>query len=139
MLEAQVSKQSQSHKLKERLQGAGFTHGESARVHLPGVALQKNQEGPRVYFCRMGPVQVVEQMEKGDGKDLPEEAELDGLVFPDEGLHRLENVIVRTNGRMRVEADEMTRIKKEGLLARLGRFFERLTGRSGETPTSQPW
>lgn len=139
MFEAQVSKQSQSHKLKERLQGAGMTHGESARVHLSGVEIKKNKEGPRVYFCRVGPVQVVEQMEEGDGKALPEEAELDGLAFPDEGLHRLENVIVRTNGRMRVEADEQTTVRTEGVFTRLGRFLQRLTGSSRETPTWQPW
>lgn len=128
MFEAQASKQSQSHKLRRRLEEAGFTHGDGARVHLSGVELEESKKGPKVYFCRVGPVHIVEPLEEGDGKALPDEAELSGLVFPDEGLHRLENVIIRTNGRMRVEADEKTEIRKEGVFARVGRFFKRLVG-----------
>lgn len=139
MIEAQTSKQSQSHKLKERLQEAGFTHGESARVNLSGVALRQSQDGPKVYFCDVGPVQVVERIETGDGNALPEEAELSDVVFPRRGLHRLENAIIRTNGRMRVEADEKTEVKQEGLFGRITRFFRRLVGPTSSGPYGSPW
>lgn len=141
MLEAQVGKQSQSHKLKERLQEAGITHGETARVDLSGIRVgsadrggRKKVKEPQVYFCRVGPVRVVERLEDGDGGPLPEEAELADVSFPRRGVHHLESVVVHTNGRMKLEADEKTEIRKvEGPLARLGRFFRRLaqTIRSG--------
>lgn len=132
MPEAQASKQSQCHKLRSRLEEAGFTHGESARVHLPGLALQDSQEGLRGYFCRVGRIQVIERLEEGDGKALPEEADLRGIVFPGKGLHCLENAVVRSNGRMRIEADEKTEVRREGPLAKVRHFFRHLAARATE-------
>lgn len=125
-MEAHVGKKSQSHMLRRRLQEAGFTHGESARVTLSGVALEDHKEDPQVYFCEVGPVKVVEQLEEGDGKPLPDEAVLSDLSFSSNGLHQLENVIIRTNGRMMVEADAKTKIRQEGPFARLRRVFRKL-------------
>lgn len=132
--------------MRSRLQGAGFTHGEIVRVDLSGVrvgspngAFHKDADEPKAYFCTVGPIRVVEPLEKGDGDPLPEEVEFSGVPFSGQGCHRLENVIVRTNGRMRLEADDKTKRCQAGLLAHIKKTFsDAWRARARRGPTGEP-
>lgn len=115
MLHGKVSKYSQSNVLKDRMQEAGFTHGQQARVNLRGVQVEPtaDTEG-KVFFCKMKEIEVVEVLEKGDGGPLPEDAEVEDLYFPEKGTHDLSGVILSSNGRLQVKADRGTKVAHSG-------------------------
>lgn len=114
MLNGRISKYSQSNVLRDRMQEVGFSHGQQARVNLRGIQVEPTAESEgKIYFCKMKDIEVTEILEKGDGGPLPNQAIVDNLVFPDKGTHDLSNVILSSNGSLRVEADAKTKVDQQ--------------------------
>lgn len=119
-MEARVTAYSQSHRLKERMSEAEVRHGQEIRADVRGVRVQL--AGPEwfarggkvkgdVFFCNMGPVQVRRVSIEGDGGPLPDRTVLHGLRVPGEGTYDLLNVLVRSNGDLRLIMDEASRVE----------------------------
>ncbi len=117
-MEARVSAHSQVYRLRERMAQAEVQHGEEIRADLPGIRViatarewfTRRKQGGEVYFCTMGPIQVRKVAISGDGGPLPGKVTLEGLRVPDEGTYDLINVLVRSNGNLRLIVDEATRV-----------------------------
>jgi hypothetical protein len=119
-MEARVTAYSQSHRLKERMTEAEVRHGQEIRADVRGVRVQlaspewfarRDTIKGDVFFCTMGPVQVRRVSIEGDGGPLPERTILQGLRVPGEGTYDLLNVLVRSNGDLRLIVDEATRVE----------------------------
>ena len=119
-MEARVTAYSQSHRLKERMTEADIHHGQEIRADVRGVRVQLASpewfaRGGKVkgdvFFCTMGPVQVRRVTIEGDGGPLPDRAVLDGFRVPGEGTYDLLNVLVRSNGDLRLIVDEASRVE----------------------------
>jgi hypothetical protein len=119
-MEARVTAYSQSHRLRERMAEADVRHGQEIRADVRGVrvalaspAWVGRRDSPKgdVFFCTMGPVQVRRVSIEGDGGPLPERAILDGLRVPLEGTYDLINVLIRSNGDLRLIVDEASRVE----------------------------
>jgi hypothetical protein len=119
-MEARVTAYSQSHRLRERMAEADVRHGQEIRADVRGVRVQLASAGwggrrdsvkGDVFFCTMGPVQVRRVSIEGDGRPLPERTILEGLRVPDEGTYDLINVLVRSNGDLRLIMDEASRVE----------------------------
>jgi hypothetical protein len=119
-MEARVTAYSQSHRLRERMAEAEVRHGEEVRADVRGVRVQlaapawigrRDVVKGDVFFCTMGPVEVRRVSIEGDGGPLPEEAILDGLRVPVEGTYDLINVLIRSNGDLRLILDEASTVQ----------------------------
>ena len=119
-MEVRVSAYSQSHRLRERLAEAEVSHGEELRAdvravrvqHSPREWLARRHEGKgEVFFCAMRPVQVRRVSIPGDGGPLPQQTLLEGLQVPCEGTYDLLNVLIRSNGDLRLIVDEASRVE----------------------------
>jgi hypothetical protein len=119
-MEARVTAYSQSHRLRERMAEADVHHGEEIRADVRGVRVQLASPawiGRRdvvkgdVFFCTMGPIEVRRVSIEGDGGQLPDRAILDGLRVPVEGTYDLINVLIRSNGDLRLIVDEASRVE----------------------------
>jgi hypothetical protein len=119
-MEARVTAYSQSNRLRERMTQAEVRHGQEVRADVRGVRVQLG--GPAwlgrrdivrgdVFFCTMGPVEVRRVSIEGDGGPLPEQTILDGLQVPVEGTYDLINVLIRSNGDLRLIMDEASRVQ----------------------------
>jgi hypothetical protein len=118
-MEARVSAYSQSHRLRERMAQAEVRHGQEIRADLPGIrvtAMSRNWFSGRpngkaeVFFCTMGPIQVRETTTPGDWGPLPENVIVQGLEVPSEGTYDLVDVLVQSNGDLRLIVDAATRV-----------------------------
>jgi hypothetical protein len=69
-------------------------------------------EGPAIFFCQMGPIRIRETLTPGDDAALPHTAAVDGVVVAEPGYYDLLNVLVRTNGDIRLVVDEATRVER---------------------------
>jgi hypothetical protein len=114
-MEARITAYSQGHRLRERVEQAKVRHGQEIRADLPGIrvtALSRNWFTGRptgkaeVFFCTMGPVRVREVMTSGDGAPLPAKVTVQGLEVPGEGTYDLLNVLVQSNGDLRLIVDD---------------------------------
>lgn len=113
-MEAHVTAYSQAHRLRERMVQAEVRHGQEIRADLPGVrvgALRSWFTGrptgkADVFFCTMGPIKVREVTEWGDGNPLPHNVTVQGLEVPTEGTYDLLNVLVQSNGDLRLILDD---------------------------------
>jgi hypothetical protein len=113
-MEARVTTHSQSYQLRERVEQAKVRHGQEIRADLPGVRVGaigswftgKPTGRGEVFFCTMGPIKVREVTEWGDGAPLPQNVTLQGLEVPAEGVYDLINVLVQSNGDLRLIMDE---------------------------------
>jgi hypothetical protein len=123
-MDARVTPGSQVHRLRERVEQAEVRHGQEIRADLPGVRVMARRHWftgrpiPKgdVFFCTMGPVRVREVTSAGDGQPLPEGVTLQGLEVPEEGIYDLLNVLVQSNGDLRViidNASAVTQVLKE--------------------------
>lgn len=113
MLHGTLSQYSQPGVLKDRMAKAGFTHGREARVNLRGLNVRRAAEGKTVvYFCNIDAIDVLEVTEEGDGLPLPEEVEVEGLYFTGYGSYDLQEVILSSNGVVKVKADEKTHAER---------------------------
>jgi hypothetical protein len=117
-MEARVTAYSQSHRLRERMADAEVRHGQEVRADVRGVRVQlaapawirrRDIVKGDVFFCAMGPVEVRRVSIEGDGGPLPEDTILEGLQVPIEGTYDLINVLVRSNGDLRLIMDEASR------------------------------
>jgi len=63
-----------------------------------------------VYFCTMGPIRVREVMVPGDGGPLPSNVVVEGLEVASGGSYDLLNVLVQSNGDLRLVVDDATRV-----------------------------
>jgi len=117
-MEARVTAYSQSNRLRDRMAEAEVHHGEEVRADVRGVRVQlagpawigrRNIVKGDVFFCTMGPVEVRRVSIEGDGGPLPEDTILEGLQVPIEGTYDLINVLVRSNGDLRLIMDEASR------------------------------
>ena len=124
MINGRISKYSQSDVLRDRMQKAGFTHGQEARVNLRDVQIEPTDasEG-KIYFCKVRAIEVTEILAEGDGGPLPRETKVENLVFPERGMHDLSNVILSSNGSVRVMADPETEVRRKNWFQRAVSFF----------------
>ena len=113
-MEARVTTYSQSYRLRERVEEAKVRHGQEIRADLPGVRVVavgnwftgRPSGKAEVFFCTMGPVRVRKVTEAGDGAPLPRNVTLRGLEVKDEGTYDLLNVLVQSNGDLRLIMDD---------------------------------
>ena len=141
-MEAQVTAHSQPFRLRQEAQQANIRHGEEIRADIPNVRVSVTAErapahagrfawfgrhaaeepAPAgaeskgdVYFCNIGPIRVRERITgAGDDAPLPSSVIVDGLVVPSPGYYDLVNVLVRTNGDLRVTVDAQSRLEPVG-------------------------
>jgi len=119
-MEARVTSYSQSHRLRERMAQAEVRHGQEIRADLPGIrvgAMSRNwfigkaSRRGEVFFCTMGPITVRETTTPGDGGPLPSNVILEGLEVPAEGTYDLKDVLIQSNGDLRVIIDGASRVE----------------------------
>src|SRR5918995_705881 len=116
-MEARVTSYSQGYRLRERMEEAEVRHGQEIRADLPGIKVTamgpnwftRARDKAEVFFCNMGPITVRETAAPGDGGALPRNVVLQGLSVPADGTYDLLNVLVQSNGDLRVILDEKSR------------------------------
>jgi hypothetical protein len=120
-MEARVTAHSQAYRLRERMEQGEVRHGQEIRADLPGigvVAMARDWFAARpsgkgeVFFCTMGPIRVREIVTPGDGRPLPTNAIVEGLVVPRTGTYDILNALVQSNGDLRLIVDEATRVER---------------------------
>ena len=98
---------------------AEVRHGQEIRADLPGIrvtAAGRNWFTGRptgrgeVFFCTMGPIRVREVTVPGDGGPLPSDVVVEGLEVASDGSYDLLNVLVQSNGDLRLIVDDATRV-----------------------------
>jgi hypothetical protein len=118
-MEAHVTAYSQTHRLRERMAQAEVQHGQEIRADLPGIRVtavshnwftgRPNGNG-QVFFCTMGPIRVRDVKAAGDGAPLPSNVVVQGLEVPGDGTYDLIDVLVQSNGDLRLIVDSATRV-----------------------------
>ena len=111
-MEARVTAQSQSFRLRERMVEANISHGQEIRADLPNIrvlALAGSGEG-QALFCTMGPIRVREILNRGDDRPLPTDVTLEGLQVFSSGTYDVLNALVSSNGNLRLVVDSQTRV-----------------------------
>ena len=112
------------------MEQADVRHGQEIRADLPGIrvtAMTRNWFTGRptgngqVFFCNMGPVRVREVTAPGDGAPLPDNVVLQGLEVADEGTYDLIDVLVQSNGDLRVIVDSTTLVVPAVRQGQMGR------------------
>ena len=88
---------------------ASLERGVRVQLGTPAWLGRRDVVKGDVFFCTMGPVEVRSVSIEGDGGSLPDRAILDGLRVPIEGTYDLINVLVRSNGDLRLIMDEASR------------------------------
>ena len=118
-MEARVTAHSQAERLRERMAQAEVQHGQEIRADVPGIrvmAMAREWFSARyrgkgeVFFCGMGPIRVREVTVAGDGGPLPSDVVVDGLEVASGGSYDLLNVLVESNGNLRLIVDDATRV-----------------------------
>ena len=119
-MEARVTSYSQSERLRERMAQADVRHGQEIRADLPGIRVEamgrnwfigKPSRHGVIFFCTMGPITIRETTTPGDGGPLPSNVILEGLEIPAEGIYNLKDVLVQSNGDLRVIIDGASRVE----------------------------
>ena len=69
-MEARITAQSQSFKLRERLEEAKVSHGQEVRADLPRIAVTAMAGGTagEVFFCKLGAIRVREVRNPGNDR-----------------------------------------------------------------------
>ena len=118
-MEARVTSYSQSYRLRERMEEAEVRHGQEIRADLPGVRVMamgrhwftgRAGDKGEVFFCNMGPINVRATTTPGDGGTLPRNVVVKGLEVPGDGTYDLIDVLVQSNGDLRVIMDGESRV-----------------------------
>ena len=118
-MQAHVTAHSQAYRLRERMAQAEVQHGQEIRADLPGIGViamvrdwftARHKGKGEVYFCTMGPIGVREVTVPGDGGPLPTDAIVEGLEVASVGTYDLLNVLVQSNGHLRLIVDDATRV-----------------------------
>src|SRR5213083_261126 len=115
-MEARITAQSQSFKLRERLHEAQVSHGQEVRADLPNVrvAVLAATGEAQLMFCNMGSIRVRELVQSGDQGPLASEVTLQGLAVPFPGSYDLVNARVSVNGSIHVAVDQATEVVPNG-------------------------
>jgi hypothetical protein len=118
-MEARVTAHSQAYRLRERMAQAKVQHGQEIRADVPGIRVMamarewftaRHRGKGEVFFCTIGPIRVREVTVPGDGSPLPSDVVIDGLEVASGGSYDLLNVLVRSNGDLRLIVDDATRV-----------------------------
>jgi hypothetical protein len=118
-MEARVTAHSQAFRLRERMEQAQVRHGQEIRADLPGIRVRAmagswlgTAQGSKaeVFFCSMGALRVRTVSIDGDVRQLPTQADVQGLEIAAEGTYDLLNALVRSNGKLRVVVDDVTAV-----------------------------
>jgi hypothetical protein len=111
-MEARITAQSQSFKLRERLHEAQVSHGQEVRADLPNVrvAVLAATGEAQLMFCNMGSIRVRELVQPGDLGPLATEVTLQGLAVPFPGCYDLVNARVSVNGGIHLVVDGETQV-----------------------------
>lgn len=123
-MEAHVTAQSQTYRLQERAKEADLKHGQEVRADVPYVrvrttaapvgwfARRSANAGDRaeVFFCNIGRMHVREVLVDGDDEPMPTNVVVENLDVPESGMYDLMNVLVRSNGDLRLVIDAETRV-----------------------------
>jgi hypothetical protein len=118
-MEARVTANSQAYRLRERMAQAKVQHGQEIRADLPGIGViamardwftARHKGKGEVYFCTMGPIRVRKVTVPGDGGPLPSDVVVEGLEVASVGSYDLLNVLVQSNGDLRLVVDDATRV-----------------------------
>jgi hypothetical protein len=118
-MEARVTAHSQAYRLRERMEQAEVKHGQEIRADLPGIGVMatarewftaRHRGKGDVFFCTMGPIRVREVTVPGDGGPLPSGVVVEGLEVASDGSYDLLNVLVQSNGDLRLIVDDATRV-----------------------------
>jgi hypothetical protein len=118
-METRVTAHSQAYRLRERMEQAEIKHGQEIRADLPGVGVVamardwftgRNRGKGQVFFCTMGPIRVREVMVPGDRGPLPYDVVVEGLEVASAGSYDLLNVLIQSNGNLRLVVDDATRV-----------------------------
>ena len=120
-MEAHVTAHSQAYRLREQMAQVKVQHGQEIRADLPGIRVTALDRGwftarhnAEVFFCSMGPIRLRRVAIAGDGGPLPTEVVVDGLEVAGGGTYDLFNVLVRSNGDLRLIVDEATEVVPVG-------------------------
>ena len=115
-MEARITAQSQSFKLRERLEEAKVSHGQEVRADLPNVrvAVLAATGEAQLMFCNMGSIRVRELVQQGDHGPLATEVTLQGLAVPFPGSYDLVNARISVNGSIHVAVDLATEVVPNG-------------------------
>jgi hypothetical protein len=126
IMEAHVTSQSQSYRLRQRAEEAHIRHGQEVRADVPNVRVTASANAPiawlrrgpatgskqgDVFFCSVGQIRIREVLASGDDQPLPTDVVVEGLEIAEPGSYDLLNVLVRSNGDIRLVMDEQTRIE----------------------------
>lgn len=118
-MEAHVTGSSQAERLRERMEQAEVRHGQEIRADLPGIrviGMVRNWFTPRdkqkgeILFCTMGRIRVRKVTILGDGRPLPTNVIVEGLVVPSSGTYDLLDALVQSNGDLRLIVDDATKV-----------------------------
>ena len=118
-MQAHVTAHSQAYRLRERMAQAKVQHGQEIRADLPGIRVvamgrewfaARHRERGEVFFCTMGPIRVRKVAVSGDGGPLPTDVVVQGLEVANVGTYDLLNVLVRSNGDLRLIVDDASRV-----------------------------
>ena len=115
-MEPRVMSHAQTYRLRERMTEAAIGHGQEVRADLTGIRVTadwRNAPDPNVgaiFFCTMGSIRVREVLAPGDGRSLPSEVVLEGLIVPEPGTYDILNAVVHSNGALRVQVDSATQV-----------------------------
>jgi hypothetical protein len=126
-MEAHVTDRSQGYRLEQRAREAKVRHGEEVRADIPNVRVapahafsgrfgwpRRAETGGEIFFCEIGPLHIREIVVEGDDAPLPSTVVVEGLGVPAPGRYDLVNVLVRTNGDLRLIIDAKTRLEPAG-------------------------
>jgi len=98
---------------------AKVQHGQEIRADLPGIGViavgrdwftARHTGKGEVFFCAMGPTRVRKVTIPGNGGPPPTDAIVEGLEVASGGTYDLLNVLVRSNGDLRLIVDDATRV-----------------------------
>jgi hypothetical protein len=118
-MEARVTAHSQAYRLRERMEQAEVKHGQEIRADVPGIGVMamarnwfsaQHKGKGEVFFCTMGPIRVREVTVPGDGHPLPSDVVVEGLEVTSGGSYDLLNVLIQSNGNLRLIVDDATRV-----------------------------
>src|SRR5712691_11749476 len=118
-MQTHVTAHSQAYRLRERMAQAKVQHGQEIRADLPGIGVTtmardwftaRHEGKGEVYFCTMGPIGVRKVTVPGDGGPLPSDVVVEGLEVAGVGTYDLFNVLVQSNGDLRLVVDDATRV-----------------------------
>ena len=98
---------------------AEVKHGQEIRADLPGIKVTamgrswftgRSKGQGEVFFCNMGPIRVREVTSPGDSAPLPNNVVVQDLEVPGDGTYDLVDVLVQSNGDLRLIVDGATQV-----------------------------